>query len=58
VKRVKYEVIIITYLCEYMSDFMEGENLGNFLAKPTPNKADLAILDPDINEAKLNGNFE
>jgi hypothetical protein len=58
VKRVKYEVIIITYLCEYMSDFIKGENLGNFLTKPTSNKADLGILDPDINKAKLNSNFE
>ncbi|PVH75194.1 phosphotransferase enzyme family protein-like protein [Cadophora sp. DSE1049] len=39
-------------------EFMEGENLGDILKKPTPNEADLAILDPDINEAKLNGIFE
>jgi hypothetical protein len=39
-------------------EFMEGENLGDILKKPTPNEADLAILDPDINEAKLNSIFE
>jgi hypothetical protein len=39
-------------------EFMEGENLGDILKKPTSNEADLAILDPDINEAKLNGIFE
>ncbi|TVY25156.1 hypothetical protein LHYA1_G006487 [Lachnellula hyalina] len=39
-------------------EYMEGENLGDILKKPTPNEADLAILDPDINETKLNGIFE
>jgi len=39
-------------------EFMEGENLGDIMKKPTLNEADLAILDPDINEAKLNGIFE
>ncbi|KAH6712996.1 hypothetical protein BKA61DRAFT_644090 [Leptodontidium sp. MPI-SDFR-AT-0119] len=39
-------------------EFIEGENLGDILKMPTPNEADLAILDPDIDEAKLNGIFE
>jgi hypothetical protein len=39
-------------------EFMEGENLSNVLKKPTPNKADLAILDLDINKAKLDGIFK
>lgn len=38
--------------------FMDGENLGDVLKKPTPNEADLAILNPDIDEAKLDGIFE
>jgi hypothetical protein len=38
--------------------FMEGENLGDILKKPTENEADPAILDPDINEAKLNIIYE
>jgi hypothetical protein len=33
---------------------MDRENLGDILKKPTENEADPAILDPDINEAKLN----
>jgi hypothetical protein len=37
-----------------IEEFMEGENLGDILKKPTENEADLAILDPDIDEAKLN----
>ncbi|KAH7370306.1 hypothetical protein BKA65DRAFT_488132 [Rhexocercosporidium sp. MPI-PUGE-AT-0058] len=72
-KKVKHEVMVMTYLREHTSipvpqsqqlgpfiimEFMEGENLGDILKKPTPNEADLAILDPDIDEAKLNGIFE
>jgi aminoglycoside phosphotransferase (APT) family kinase protein len=82
-KKVKHEVMVITYLREHTSipvprvyhwglteespqqlgpfiimEFMEGENLGDVLKKPTPNEADLAILDPDIDEAKLGGIFE
>ena len=37
---------------------MEGENLGDLLKKPTGNEADPAILDPDIDEAKLNIVYE
>jgi hypothetical protein len=38
--------------------FMEGENLGDILKKPTENEADPATLDPDIDEAKLNIVYE
>ena len=34
------------------------QNLGDILQKPTENKADPAILDPDINEAELNIIYE
>jgi hypothetical protein len=37
---------------------MDRENLGNILKKPTENEADPAILDPDINKAKLNIVYE
>jgi hypothetical protein len=37
-----------------IKEFIEGENLGDILKKPTENEADLAILDLDIKEAKLN----
>ncbi|KAG9229911.1 hypothetical protein BJ875DRAFT_537459 [Amylocarpus encephaloides] len=68
--KVKHEVIVITYLREHTSlpvpclgpfiimEFMEGENFGDVLKKPTPNEADLAILDPEIDGAKLGGIFE
>jgi hypothetical protein len=39
-------------------EFIKEENFGDILKKPTLNKADLAILDPDINEAKLDSIFE
>jgi hypothetical protein len=39
-------------------EFMEGENFSDVLKKPTFNEADLAILDPDIDEAKLGSIFE
>ena len=41
-----------------IEEFMEGENLGDILKKPTGNEADPAILDPDIDEAKLNIVYE
>lgn len=41
-----------------IEDFMEGENLGDLLKKPTQNEAETAILDPDIDEAKLNIIYE
>lgn len=41
-----------------IEEFMDGENLGDILKKPTENEADLAILDPDIDEAKLNIVYE
>ena len=41
-----------------IEEFMEGENLGDILKKPTENEADPAILDPDIDEAKLNIVYE
>jgi hypothetical protein len=34
-------------------EFIKGKNLGDILKKPTFNKADLVILDLDINKAKL-----
>ena len=37
-----------------IEEFMEGENLGDILKKFTGNEADPAILDPAIDEAKLN----
>lgn len=41
-----------------IEEFMEGENLGGTLKKPTENEADPAILDPDIDEEKLNFVYE
>lgn len=35
-------------------EFMEGENLGDFLKKPTADNADRAILDPDFSDDKFN----
>ncbi|KAG4439750.1 hypothetical protein IFR05_004772 [Cadophora sp. M221] len=41
-----------------IEEFMEGENLGDVLKKPTENEADPATLDPNINEVKLNTIYE
>ncbi|KAI0837864.1 kinase-like domain-containing protein [Hypoxylon sp. FL0890] len=41
-----------------IEEFMEGENLGDLLKKPTEDEMDPAILDPDIDEAKLNIVYE
>lgn len=41
-----------------IEEFIEGENLGDTLKKPTEDEADPAILDPDIDEAKLNFVYE
>jgi hypothetical protein len=37
-----------------IKEFIEEKNLGNILKTLTKNEADPAILDPDINKAKLN----
>jgi hypothetical protein len=39
-------------------EFIKEKNLNNILKKPTFNKADLAILDLNINKAKLNSIFK
>ena len=41
-----------------IKEFIEGENLGNILKKSTSNEADPAILDPNIDETKLNIVYE
>ncbi|KAI1775666.1 hypothetical protein F4818DRAFT_414569 [Hypoxylon cercidicola] len=41
-----------------IEDFMEGENLGDVLKKPTEDETDPAILDPDIDEEKLDIIYE
>jgi hypothetical protein len=41
-----------------IEEFMEGENLGDILKTPTGNEAGPAILDPDIDEAKLDIVYE
>lgn len=41
-----------------IEEFMEGENLGDVLKKSTGDESDPAILDPDIDEAKLNIVYE
>ena len=41
-----------------IEEFIEGENLGDILKKSTDNEADPAILDPAIDEAKLNIVYE
>ncbi|KAI1370797.1 hypothetical protein F4677DRAFT_344373 [Hypoxylon crocopeplum] len=41
-----------------IEDFMEGENLGDLLKKPTENEEDPATLDPDIDEGKLKTIYE
>ncbi len=39
-------------------DFVEGQNLGRFLAQPTEDKAKLVFLDPNVDEAKLDILYE
>ncbi|KAI1413842.1 kinase-like domain-containing protein [Hypoxylon sp. FL1857] len=41
-----------------IEEFMEGGNLGDLLKKPTEDETDPAILDPNIDEAKLNVVYE
>lgn len=39
-------------------DFVEGQNLGCFLAPPTKDKTKLVYLDPNVDEVKLNAIYE
>lgn len=41
-----------------IEEFMEGEDLGDLLKAPTQNEADPIILDPQIDEEKLNFVYE
>ncbi|KAI1134810.1 hypothetical protein F5Y05DRAFT_397476 [Hypoxylon sp. FL0543] len=41
-----------------IEEFMEGENLGDLLKKPTEDETEPAILDPNIDDAKLNVVYE
>ncbi len=41
-----------------IEEFMEGEDLGDLLRKPTDNEVDLLTLDPDIDDAKLDFVYE
>jgi hypothetical protein len=39
-------------------DFVEGQNLGRFLAQPTEDKGKLVFLDANTDEAKLDTIYE
>ena len=41
-----------------IKEFIDRENLGDILKKPTENEANPTILDLDINEVKLNIIYE
>jgi len=41
-----------------IEESIEGENLGDILKKPTENEANPAIIDLNIDEAKLNIDYE